>query len=370
LSKGPPKAEPIAEKVAKVESVLVPIPLLLCAEATTAPAQGNLAALNGVYLHRSEKKGRIVGSDSPRILVGAFDLVPPYASWLRDGLIIPADGLKSRIAMLQKLHDTSVVKVSYAKGGSDIELSDPSNLTVFRVKPVSGDYPNYESFLAASSFSSLDEDGNAPGGADWEPVGINSRYLKHVAEIAKMLEASLPKERRAEMKSGMVVRCYNQGANTAAPLVFDFQGYAGVLLLVLPTRQADNVLPAATATLLAGAAKLTVAALRAHATRQLERAETASTAAEREQAAEKARVFQERIAEIIRRAGDGVPSLAHEPPAPPKAPEPPPAPEPEPEPEPTPEPAPEPEPEPEPTDAPTQARPETRRTKIRTKRAA
>ena len=90
------------------------------------------------------------------------------------------------------------------KGTSFATLSDLGGASaVFRVPVLSGEFPNYEVALRPETFSRLDEDGN-PVGKEWEPIGLNSQYLKHCGDIAKVLDAGLPKEERS--KNGMVVR--------------------------------------------------------------------------------------------------------------------------------------------------------------------
>lgn len=261
-----------------------------------------------------------------------------------------------------------------------------SGNAVFRTSAILGAYADYENVLGPSSFVTLDDDGVVRG-REWEPVGINSTYLKHCGDVAKMLEAGLEKENRS--KAGMVVRAYNSSGNTAAPLVFDFSTWPGALLVMMPAKLADNSTSKETAALLAPAVKLTIAALRAHATRNLAWADETEDPERKAALQAKAKEFQDRVAEIFKRA-PGLPAIAAEAPKPEPEAQPEPQPEPEarptvnmdvsegpaaeetPDQEPAAEAAPEPEPEPEPEgdDPVSSHNPEIRRTPIRRPKAA
>ena len=366
-----PKAEDVtAEKIPVATALVVPAALLLAAESVTAKPGGPAAYLEGVYLHARGDRCRAVGMDGGRLFVASFPApskdaggMPP---WLRKGVILSASSLRSRVALLGKLSGERGVKVSYAEGNGMADLSDERGNTVFRVAVLAGQFPNYEAALGEQTFADLGEDGEQPV-RDWQPVGINSAYLKQCGDIAKTLEAGLDKDARSKL--GMIVRAFN-GGGPGAPLVFDFSTWPGAILAVLPADMPTNVTSKETAALLAPALKSTVAALRAHATRWDQQAAAASSEHAKSEATAKAEGFRRRVASILATV-PASPALGadKQPKAEPVAPKP----EPEPKVEPKADPvaaAPEPEPKPEPgEDEPREEaafkKPATKRTKIK-----
>ncbi len=295
-----------AEKLPTGESVILPAALLLAAEAVAASKDDGREVLQGVHLHRRDDLVRIVATDGIRMFISSLKVSGTLPAWLDDeGIILSGDGLKARVGMICKMQDEPVVTISFAKGQAKASVSDNLGAAVFQMAVIAEEYVDYEAFLQASSFINLDEWGNKSG-VEWEPIGINSLYLKQIGEIAKTLEAGLPKERRT--KGGMVVRSYNGGAPNA-PLVFDFSTWPGTLLVILPAKLATPVISKETSLLLAPAVRGTVAALRAHATRWLQRAQDATGDDEKEAALAKAAGFQERVAEVLKRA-PGVPAIS------------------------------------------------------------
>ena len=293
-----PTEDSSAEKVPAVTSLVVPAALLLAAESVAAKPGGPATYLEGVYLHAKGDKGRVVGTDGAKMFIASFPLptrieggVPP---WLRDGVILSAAMLRARIQLLGKLTGEKGVVVSYAKGNPAADLSDDKASTVLKVSALHGTYPNYEASLGAKSFTDLDDDGQQES-REWQPVGINSSYLKQCGDIAKTLEAGLDKDARSKL--GMVVRAFN-GGGADAPLVFDFSTWPGAILVVAPAVMATRMTSKETAQILAPALKMTVAALRAHATRWDQRA-AELTGAGKDAATEKADEFRRRVAAIL-----------------------------------------------------------------------
>ncbi len=303
------KPRPRASKVEKLppaEHLVVPGAILLAAEAVSARNDAGRPWLQGVFLHSKDGVGRATATDGTRMFVASFPLPKDGApSWLAGGLIISNDGLKPRLSMIAKEHEARAVRISYARGAAKVELTDVTRSIVFQAALSTGTFPDYDRVLQADSFGGLDEDGR-PIGREWEPVGINSAYLKHCAEIAKLLDAGLPKDLRS--KNGMVVRAYNSNGDQAAPMVFDFSTWPGAILIIMPAKLASPETSNETAALLAPAVKLTVAALRAHATRNRVWAEQTDDPAGKAKFLENAKVFNERIAEVLKRA-PGLPAL-------------------------------------------------------------
>ena len=306
-----PKQKPRAAKAEKMppaEHLVVPSAILLAADAVSS-RDDNRPMLQGVYLHSKDGVGRVTATDGTRMFLASFPLPKDGApSWLAGGIIISSDGLKPRLTMIAKEQETGTVRISYARGAAKAELTDVGRSIIFQAALCTGTFPEYERVLQADSFGAkLDEDGR-PIGREWEPVGINSVYLKHCAEIAKLLDAGLPKGDRS--KNGMVVRAFNTNGEDNAPLVFDFSTWPGAILVIMPVTLSSTAKQTSkeTALLLAPAVKLTLAALRAHATRNQAWADQAEDAIAKAGFQAKVEHFNDRIAEILKRA-PGLPAL-------------------------------------------------------------
>jgi hypothetical protein len=294
-----------AEKVGKADEKITP-PVetlrvhsaLLLAAASVIPAKPPATVMAGVHLHRQDKVGRVVTADADRMFVASYGIDSPIPSWMKEGITLSAEGLAKRVQLVKGLSETGMVKLTHTKGSGFVLLSDEAGSAVFRVPVIAGSFPDYNAAIATGSVVKLDEDGNVMGG-EWEPVGINSRYLKHCGDIAKTLSDALPKEDRA--KHGMVVRAF--AANPEAPVVFSFDKWPGAILMMAPAKLAiaAKVMPAQTAALLAPATKLTLAALRAHVTRQVAWGEAATDPVIKADHEAKAEGFRVRIAQIMAR---------------------------------------------------------------------
>ena len=298
--------EAAAEKVPAISSITVPAALLLAAESVSAKPGGPRTYLEGVFLHAKGDRGRVVGTDGNRMFIASFPLptksqggAPPWLT--QGGLILSSAGLRPRLSLLGKLSGEQGVRVGYAKGNATAQLADDKDQSVFKVSALFGEYPDYDKALEASSFTTLDDDGNDEN-REWQPVGINSLYLKQCGDIAKTLEAGLEADKRSKL--GMVVRAFNSG-KSGAPIVLDFSTWPGAVLVVAPAVMASNVTSKETAAILAPALKATIAALRAHATRWEQRAVEAADPGEKAAAAAKAGSFRARAAAVMRSAPAG-----------------------------------------------------------------
>lgn len=107
--------DPKPEKIAPMETLHVPAALLLAAESTAAREGTGHPNLQGVFLHRRERSGRIVGTDAARMFLASFPLESPMPSWLREGLIVSAENLKARVTLILKLQSSRMIRVSYAR---------------------------------------------------------------------------------------------------------------------------------------------------------------------------------------------------------------------------------------------------------------
>jgi hypothetical protein len=287
------------KKAAVPEGMLVPVTLLLAAESIVAKADKENPLKQGVLL---QQKGagvaRIVGRDLYRVFVASFPLGPKPPSWLKAGLLLPRDELKSRVSMIAK-GGSDVVLVTHTKGEPVAILSNADESMVFklRISPV-GDASQYDPKLDASSFMDLDDDGNAKARKEWTPVGFNSQHLRHCGDLAKILTAGIPKDDRDA--NGMIVRVFDSG-ELNAPKVFDFVGWPGAVLVILPALVVQKALPLQTAAILDSATRGTLAALRAHVTRNVEWAADATDEAKKAEFEAKAQGFRDRIAAVLGR---------------------------------------------------------------------
>jgi hypothetical protein len=297
-----PKEAPKEPKAVIVETLQVPAALLLAAETVAAKADKEAGALHGVLIHqKDEKRARVVASDGARLFVANFP-VTKTPSWLKAGLMLDRGDLKKRVSMLATIEEASVVLISYSAGARRAELADPERSAVMQV-PIANParFPPYDQVLTEASFTTLREDGEDDT-KDWQAVGFNSRSLRYCGDIAKILETGLPKDQRP--KEGMVIRAF--GGQDGAPKAFDFPQAPGIILVMQPIPAGYLPIPAETATLLAPgltpALKLTVAALRAHATRWKQRALEAEDSSDKQAAMDKAVSFQARVDAVLARA--------------------------------------------------------------------
>lgn len=292
-----------AEKVDAIEHLSLPAALLLAADNVTDAKNTAHPFLGGIFLHATEGKGRVVSTDGARMFVASFDIEDKRPAWLKGGVLLAADGLRARVGMLKKMAGTEApkVRIGYSKGAASVELSDLAAHAVFKVPVIKETFPDYAKVLASLDCLSLDEDGQ-PKSHDWQPVGMRSVFLKQTGEIAKILEDG--QEKRQRSKLGMIVRAFN-AVDDKSPSVFDFSSWPGAVLIVMPIAGVPKVTSRETVQLLSGPIKLTLAALRAHVTRNIAWAEAAQTEAEKAAFLAKAEGFRQRIEVVMA----GAPSM-------------------------------------------------------------
>jgi hypothetical protein len=292
------KARPEVKPPA-LQSLMVPAALLLACETCSATKGPAKPFAEGVYLHAKDGRGRAVATDGVRLFVGSFALPKKdeggTPDWLNDGLILSNAGLRERVSLMQSLDHADMIRVTYAKGNPSVTLSDPMKYTSLLAPIIVEDFPDYEPLFQVESFGQLDECG-LPIVREWQATGINSRYLKRCADIADALETGLKES--AKTKHGMVIRVFTGGSPTA-PVVFSFEKWPGAVLFLLPTILKQRRLGKETALLIAPAAKLTIAALRAHATRNRRWAAGATTEVVKAAFAARATEFDDRVRLVI-----------------------------------------------------------------------
>src|SRR5262249_29247489 len=158
---------------------------------------------------------------------------------------------------------------------------DDMGINVFRLRPIDGTFPTYENVTTARWTGIEVERG------DWKPVGFNPSYLKSVADIAKALDSE-------------TVECFDYaGADgKEQPSLFTFGPKApGVALFLMPVRT-EAKMSEANRMLLAPSIKLTLAALKAHETRNREAAKDLK-GPDKEAALAKADDFARRIKAVL-----------------------------------------------------------------------
>jgi hypothetical protein len=284
----PPKDERVAAiPVKPLAYVSVPA-VLLRAAALCVGKEATRYYLAGVYLHRHGPCLRCVGTDGKRMLVLSVEAEEAkLPAWLDKGIIIPAEGLKARLALIED----DEVRIGYAEGAPRLELADKGGGAVFRLSPIDGTYPDYRAVMAGGGDAFLS--GNT---GDFASVALESQHMKGVADIAKALDCES-------------VRAFAGGDEPGTPRVLTFPSFPGAVLYLMPAK-ADGrpVLQADTRALLAPALKATVAALKAHATRWHNALKDAKTETARGIARERIAAYGTRIADAIRAEAKGLPA--------------------------------------------------------------
>ena len=307
----PPGTSVSVETVKKLEPITVSIDSLRAALLCVSKEETRMY-LNGVFVHRTpDGFVRAVSTDGHRLLLAnlyreASD--QPGPSWLKVGVIIPADQLAGRLALIDKSQDhlpkgNRPVSISFALGSKHLEISDAARESVFRVQPIDGSFPDYSKLIGG--FGGAFDDVEV---GEFRPTAFEPAYLKSVGDIATRIGAKqvvaydMPDHAREVTKNGKTTIERDRSAT-----LFTFGGL-GVGLVVMPMRTAD-VMPDADRLLLAPVIKSSIAALKAHETRNRTAAKKL-TGQNKAEAIAKADAFKSRILELLARTGSGVVSAA------------------------------------------------------------
>lgn len=301
------KAEP-PKVVGKMEAIEVHANDLLAALLCVAKGDSRYY-LEGVYIHRTaDGFVRAVATDGHRCLIANLyreHKDKPGPKWLDKGIIVPAEGLAQRVKLIVKAHDDELlgVKIAYGENQPRIEISDHMGVNVFRVQPVDGEYPAYEN-VTIKAWS-----GAGSQRADWKPTAFKPAYLKAVADVAKALGSDS-------------IECFDYATPEGGvqPVLFTFGKDAdGVALFLMPMVGSKDPGPMGKGNqlLLAPAVKLTIAALRAHETRNRDAAKGLK-GDEHKAALAKADEFAARIRAVLENQGSGTTPPALPAPKPPK----------------------------------------------------
>ncbi|HTE37504.1 MAG TPA: hypothetical protein VK630_13260 [Reyranella sp.] len=313
------------ETVAKLETVTLKIASLRAALLCTVNEE-TCPYLNGVYLHRTANGFvRAVSTDGHRLLMAnlyreAAD--QPGPAWLSLGVIICADQLAARLSLIEKTQGAekgqAVVTIAFAKGAKHLEISDHSRASVFRDQPVDGTFPDYERLVG--SFGGTFDDGDV---GEFKPTAFNPSFLKTVGEVAAKLGSEAVS---AYAMPDRVIETPAKDGKPAkverlkSPTMFTFGGI-GVAMIVMPH---NGVAPMneADRAILAPAIKSSLAALKAHETRNRVAAGKLTGPA-KVAALAKADEFKAKMAALVERAGTGTVAKALDAPKPPPPPPPP-----------------------------------------------
>ena len=276
------EAAPEAEAVEALAYVSLPLAFLRGALAC-ASKEETRCYLQGVHVSARQGVLRACGTDGHRLFVGTVrpggGTVLP--DWLEAGVIIPAEGLKARLALLHgdaEDRDAATVQVGFAANAPAVALRDPHESIVFRMAPVEGRFPDFDRVIGDAA--------NALGDRSFDSLeapAYQGKYVKQVGDLAAAIGAS-------------TVSFFAPGTQldgTVGASIVTFPDVPGTLLLLMPVKAPES-LPAETAAILGPNLRGTLAALKANLTRTLT-AIRAAEAGERDTLEAKAAVLRNKI---------------------------------------------------------------------------
>lgn len=274
-------------EVGPLQRLCVPINYMQAA-LTCSSTEETRHYLNGVFLHSVDDMVRIVATDGHRLFIGAFrpELGDDEAlpDWLAKGVIVHNERLAPKLAMAAKFGESSVGVLTYGKNAPHVLLSDMRDEATFRCYPVDAAFPDYQRIVDEVGGITDDADSRPK---DFDAVSFQGRYLKAAGDLAKIL---VGKDGSVSVFAGAPER----------PALMTFPGATGALLILMPL--VDKGPDADTRALLAPAMSRSIAALRAHQTRNEEWASGAATEAERATFTAKASEYEQRVADLIAKA--------------------------------------------------------------------
>jgi hypothetical protein len=248
--------EPQAERVQPLSYINAPLHLIEAAM-SCASTEETRYYLNGCFLHAHDGVVRVVSTDGHRLFIASFDpdVDDELPSWLHQGVIVPLGLFKGRFKLLKESTQRGLqvfCRIGYGDKAAKLEVTDYWNEIALRMAPVHGTFPDYNHVIGGIDMS---------GAEHSEPldfVSFNQNYLKDVGSLATVLNATS-------------VNLMRQ-SNVMDPTVITFGGVPNAALILMPLRY-DKPVEVKTVALLAPAMKGTLAALRAHETRNLAQAE-------------------------------------------------------------------------------------------------
>lgn len=241
-----------------------------------------------MFVHAINGEYRVVATDGHRMFVNSTP-IPPKAdgdklpAWLAQGVILAREGLKERLALLDKVAIGEAVELAYKIGARQVILSDLAQSCIFKLQPVDAVYSEYAKVLDGLKVF------EARAAEEMASISYDSGYLKGVGDLAKLLGS----------KS---VRVFGR-TDVDEPTVVTFPECAEAILI--PLRNQDKRIGFGPARALSGALAGTVAALRAHRTRWANVLEDVNAGKRsKSQAQAKVDEYDQRIAALITNAAE------------------------------------------------------------------
>ena len=290
----------------KPNEIRLPVNILLAATLCSGQ-DGERHYLAGVYLKATKKEVRCVATDGHRMLVISRELPKAVPQWLQDGVIVSNGSLKERLALMARVSYEQATPfedrmVVVSKNGDDLKLTDPRGECVFRVKIVDGTFPDYERVMAkltdAIFTGGLSPNGEEVPGEDVPaetiqmvggpvPIAFRSQYVKSVADVARLLGSEHVSLRTSSPNNGAM---------------FTFPESDGAVLYVMPAKDIPLKLAGDNSAILTLPLKRSLAALKAHATRNKKWANESTNPVEKAEFETKAADFEGRIVTLIGQA--------------------------------------------------------------------
>lgn len=248
----------------------------LAALLAIAPTKDARTNLNGVYLHQVGGELRLVATDGHRMLVLSQDQ-PEVLGWGEAGVILPTAELAHILKYTGKDCDETLT-ISYGAGHPHAVVN--YEIATFNVRPVDGTFPPYARVF--------DDVGKAFAGGEVEPLqtaGLNAKYVKAAGAVSAALESES--------------LFFFPPRDDKSATVFTFGGCSGAVLIVMPFK-ADRPALSGNVVRIIGDKGMasSIAALKAHATRNHKAAKEAKKAEDRERLEKIAASYEARIADI------------------------------------------------------------------------
>lgn len=275
----PQAGKPTAEPLEPAMSVTLPIKYLNAALAVAAKKDQTRPHLCALYLHQMEDLSlRLVASDGHRMLVISTDC-DRELNWGKDGVLLPRLEI-DRIAKYCGKGEEVQVDISFGPKHAAVNIAEHLGMAQFTVTPVEGQYVDYKRLMAQIG----DVIGSDAARLPADTSALNRDYLKAAGVVAASLE------------SASVRPFIDPSGKHGAVFTFDDPG---AILVVMPMRVDTPALRAPTMRILgADGMSRTLAALKAHETRNRTAAAQAKGKEERAKLEGVADQYAKRISEI------------------------------------------------------------------------
>ncbi len=266
--------------------------LLACLSCVPDP-KIDFPALKGVHLKRSGKDLHVVGFDMKHMLLATEELGEERPPWLEAGLTLPDKGLKQRLKICAESGMT--VRIGWGLNQPKVVMLAENGHDTFQFNRIEVKYVDY-----AEGMNILVGDLTRDNVDAFKPIGVQSKLFKHVEEVSNYLVASLDAAQKKEMKAkdGISVR-YFEGKGEV--IVFDFPDFPNILM-VLARKNVDEQIGLTMGKILKPVLLSSVAALKAHATRNKRWAEMTDDPTEKAHFEAKEQEFRDKIADAMKRA--------------------------------------------------------------------